>query len=180
MLTKKNSKLRTIQLRNVENFPSTQELNLDASQREALLTALTRKVAVIQGPPGTGKTYLGLKIVQVLLDNRQYWNGPTEEPINEFERRRGRLAQVLRPRFTRPVDHVPILVICYTNHALDQFLEGIMAFTRKIVRIGGQSKCKALEPFMPKEWSTRRGGVALFGCRDWIRDVRNKLDAVDE
>ena len=177
MLTKKNPKLRTIQLRNVENFPSTRELNLDASQREALLTALTRKVAVIQGPPGTGKTYLGLKIVQVLLDNRKYWNGPREEPINEIAR--GRMAG-RRLRITRPVEHVPILVICYTNHALDQFLEGIMAFTRKIVRIGGQSKCKALEPFMLKEWSKRRGGTALYDCRGWIRDVRNKLDALDE
>ena len=25
----------------------------------------------------------------------------------------------------------PILVVCYTNHALDQFLEGILAFCRK-------------------------------------------------
>lgn len=24
--------------------------------------------------------------------------------------------------------HVPVLVVCYTNHALDQFLEGILKF----------------------------------------------------
>ena len=35
----------------------------------------------------------------------------------------------------------PILVVCMTNHALDQFLEGIHKFHPKgIVRIGGRSK----------------------------------------
>lgn len=42
-----------------------------------------------------GKTYVGLKIAQALLDNHQAWSS-------------GR----------------PMLVVCYTNHALDQFLEG--------------------------------------------------------
>ena len=34
---------------------------------------------------------------------------------------------------------VPILVVCYTNHALDQFLEGMLSFTRLIVRMGSRS-----------------------------------------
>ena len=160
----KDPKLENIDLRKVEDFPSIQDLNLDQSQREALLTALTRKVAVVQGPPGTGKTYLGLKIVQVLLDNRKFWNRPDDEE------------QRLIELFGGSARRVPILVICYTNHALDQFLEGIMAFTHKIVRIGGQSKCRALDPFMLKEWSKRAG---YSGCRGWIRQVRDKLDAVD-
>ena len=83
-----------------QSFPDAETLGLDPSQAEALHAALTRKLVVIQGPPGTGKTYLGLKIVQALLHNRQYWGG------------------VEKPQPT------PILVICYTNHALDQFLEG--------------------------------------------------------
>jgi len=33
-----------------------------------------------------------------------------------------------------------IVMICYTNHALDQFLEGISEFEKNIVRIGGRSK----------------------------------------
>ena len=43
----------------------------------------------------------------------------------------------------------PILVVCYTNHALDQFLEGIYEFHPEgIIRVGGRSssekmmKCK--------------------------------------
>ncbi|XP_077298494.1 NFX1-type zinc finger-containing protein 1-like [Arctopsyche grandis] len=38
----------------------------------------------------------------------------------------------------------PILVMCYTNHALDQFLSGILPTTENLVRIGGQSKNEAL------------------------------------
>ncbi|OQR79981.1 NFX1-type zinc finger-containing protein 1-like [Tropilaelaps mercedesae] len=41
----------------------------------------------------------------------------------------------------------PILIVCYTNHALDQFLEGILKFTDKIVRIGGNCKSAKLEPY---------------------------------
>lgn len=118
-----------------DTLPSAATLGLDPSQAKAFFSALTRKVVVIQGPPGTGKTYLGWKIVQTLLKNKKYWTG------------------LVNPKPT------PILVICYTNHALDQFLEGIMKFTQKIVRIGGQSKCAALEPFSLREW--RRQATVL-------------------
>lgn len=41
-----------------------------------------------------------------------------------------------------------ILIVCYTNHALDQFLEALLAKGIKdIVRIGARSKSKALEPY---------------------------------
>ncbi|XP_031766048.2 NFX1-type zinc finger-containing protein 1-like isoform X2 [Galleria mellonella] len=41
----------------------------------------------------------------------------------------------------------PMLIICYTNHALDQFLEGILEVTKNIIRLGSQSKSKILEPY---------------------------------
>ena len=42
----------------------------------------------------------------------------------------------------------PILVICYTNHALDQFLSGIAAFSDAgVVRIGSRSKAEDLARF---------------------------------
>ena len=46
----------------------------------------------------SGKTYTGLKIAQALLTNQEVWKGV--------------------------FDSSPMLVVCYTNHALDQFLEG--------------------------------------------------------
>ena len=42
----------------------------------------------------------------------------------------------------------PVLVICYTNHALDQFLTGIASFSDAgIVRIGSRSKAEELARF---------------------------------
>ena len=72
---------------------------MDQSQLEAIQMGLTQEIAVIQGPPGTGKTYIGQKIVEALLNNRHLWDPKRESPI---------------------------VVMCFTNHALDQFLEGIM------------------------------------------------------
>ncbi|KAJ8731576.1 hypothetical protein PYW07_004740 [Mythimna separata] len=43
------------------------------------------------------------------------------------------------------LEGTPMLVICYTNHALDQFLEGILGITNSIVRLGSQSKSPLLE-----------------------------------
>ena len=102
-------------------WPSARELALNESQLDALKTALTREFSVIQGPPGTGKTYVGAKIVQCLLNNRQVWD---------------------------PQRTSPMLMVCYTNHALDQFLEKVLEFLKRgIIRVGGRSKSVQLEQF---------------------------------
>lgn len=94
-------------------------LKLDGSQVEAFAAAMTRACCLIQGPPGTGKSYVGIKIVETFL-KQQHVSLST-----------------------------PILCVCYTNHALDQFLEELVASgaceLRKIVRVGGSSKSKMLE-----------------------------------
>ncbi len=41
----------------------------------------------------------------------------------------------------------PLVVICFTNHALDHFLESLVGFTDKIVRIGSRSKSSLLDRF---------------------------------
>ncbi|KAF4519885.1 hypothetical protein B566_EDAN005226 [Ephemera danica] len=97
-------------------WPTPAQMGLDPSQLVALQAGLTQELAVIQGPPGTGKTFIGLKIAQILLS----------PPQNSY--RRG-----------------PILIVCFTNHALDQFLEGIVNFTSKLIRVGGQSKSDEIE-----------------------------------
>ena len=44
----------------------------------------------------------------------------------------------------------PILVVCYTNHALDQFLEGILDFHPDgIIRVGGRSQSEKIETLWP-------------------------------
>ncbi|KAJ3289717.1 hypothetical protein HK104_007279 [Borealophlyctis nickersoniae] len=91
--------------------------SLDEGQREALLDCLSREVALVQGPPGTGKTFLGIQLVRILLS----------------------------PTHRRKT--IPILCICQTNHALDQFLEHLLDIDAKIVRIGSRSKSERVEPF---------------------------------
>ena len=108
-------------------WPPAHKTDLDDSQLEALKVALTQEIAAIQGPPGTGKTYIGLKIAEAYLRNRHAWD---------------------------PSKSSPILVVCYTNHALDQFLEGILNFEglkTNVVRIGGRSKNAALSDCLLRE-----------------------------
>ncbi|XP_020339540.2 NFX1-type zinc finger-containing protein 1 [Oncorhynchus kisutch] len=115
----KSSRFHTL---DPEAWPPMEQLGLDESQMRALQLALTKELAIIQGPPGTGKTYTGLKIAQALLTNQEVWKGV--------------------------FDSSPMLVVCYTNHALDQFLEGIHKFLPDgIVRVGGRSNSEALKRF---------------------------------
>lgn len=87
-------------------WPDGDAIGLNESQSRAFQCAILREFAVIQGPPGTGKTYLGLKIAHTLLANNHLWEEEEDE---------------------KPC---PILMLAYTNHALDSFLEGI-AIDRK-------------------------------------------------
>lgn len=73
-----------------------QHSTLDATQSAALLDSLSKSLALIQGPPGTGKSYIGEKLIHVLIQNKK----------------RAKLG--------------PILCVCYTNHALDQLLEHLL------------------------------------------------------
>ncbi|KAI9290036.1 P-loop containing nucleoside triphosphate hydrolase protein [Umbelopsis sp. AD052] len=96
-------------------FPPYPEMGLDETQYRALQRILSRKVSIVQGPPGTGKTHVGLAATLILLKN-----------------------------FENDVSLGPIVCICQTNHAIDQFLEHILKHNQNIVRVGGRSKSEAL------------------------------------
>lgn len=92
-----------------------QSTSLDSGQADALISSLSRSFAVTQGPPGTGKSYTGIALVKVLLDNKSQ-------------------AQL-----------GPLLLISYTNHALDQLLEHLLdGNVKQIIRIGSRSKSERL------------------------------------
>ncbi|KAK9822561.1 hypothetical protein WJX74_004715 [Apatococcus lobatus] len=114
---------------------------LDGDQMTALLACLRQELTLIQGPPGTGKTYIGTRLVQVLTANTRP-----------------------KPRVNEPEDKPavgPILVLTYTNHALDQFLLDLIKHGIKgIVRVGGNSKSEALQPFNLHELSKGSGSAA--------------------
>ncbi|KAF2349931.1 P-loop containing nucleoside triphosphate hydrolase, partial [Trinorchestia longiramus] len=131
----------------VETWPTFAQLGLDQSQRNALQAALTKRLVVIQGPPGTGKTFLGLKITQVLLHNSNAW------ARKETETRLIKSPNYLRQTTSVEVEVIPpILILCYTNHALDQFLEGMLQFTGEIIRIGSRSKSENIQHYQINEY----------------------------
>lgn len=139
-----------------EGWPTATQLSLNDSQHSAFKAGLTQEYVVIQGPPGTGKTFLGLKLANTFITNKSHWHNDS-----------------------------PMLVVCYTNHALDQFLEGIIPTTNEVIRIGGQSKSKDLEKFNLKEkrkevagrLRSKGYGKALYQFRnelaDYMRQIKN-------
>ncbi|XP_053401223.1 NFX1-type zinc finger-containing protein 1-like [Mercenaria mercenaria] len=150
-LLKEEEAISKFPVLNTPLWPSATDLGLDSSQYEAIQRAITKELAIIQGPPGTGKTYVGLKITQLLLNNTSYWKNKQE---------------------------CPILVVCYTNHALDQFLEGISQFTDgKIVRIGGRCKSDTLQPFILRniKQSRKENRERSFRVMQSERDCRSQL-----
>ncbi|KAI8077729.1 RNA helicase [Halteromyces radiatus] len=66
----------------------------------------------------------------------------------------------------------PIVCICQTNHALDQFLEHIFNFEDRIVRVGGRSKSELLKDNLIYELRktelNTRGAGRLYRKRDEI------------
>ncbi|XP_037044307.1 NFX1-type zinc finger-containing protein 1-like [Bradysia coprophila] len=148
-------------------WPDESFFGLDGSQFDALKAALTKQFAIIQGPPGTGKTYVGLRIAQALLQNVSKWGHSmigTKQHLS------------------------PILVVCYTNHALDQFLEGMLQFCQSIIRIGGKSKSPLLEHFNLKnvrssEQKQKKVPAYIFKnrkeCREKLAEIQSQMSTLE-
>lgn len=97
--------------------------SFDEYQMEAFKTAISNEISVIQGPPGCGKTFLGLQIVHHLS-------------IKTNLKKLG----------------YKLMIVCYTNHALDQFLEGLFATHRAdMVRIGNRSRSAKIQSITLKQ-----------------------------
>lgn len=119
----------------IKSWPSPETLGVNPIQREALHAAVTRRMALIQGPPGTGKTFIGRKIIATLLLNKQLWhqdglNAPPSHLANAWLTQNelfkdGQMKNFWKFHGERWTDRrCPLVVICLTNQALDQFLEG--------------------------------------------------------
>ncbi|GBC01063.1 hypothetical protein RclHR1_04050006 [Rhizophagus clarus] len=116
-------------IRNIVNYsdigklPNGASYGLDETQTKALISSLTREIALVEGPPGTGKTVVGIQIMKVLLAKEN-----------------------------RHTNIGPILTICFTNHALDQFLEHLLDENIiNIVRLGSRSKSDKIKEFSLEE-----------------------------
>ncbi|XP_065915016.1 NFX1-type zinc finger-containing protein 1-like [Dysidea avara] len=123
------------------------DTDLDDSQKKAVQQALTQEVSLIQGPPGTGKTYVGQKIIEVLLNNREQQG------------------------------NFPILVVCYTNQALDQLLETVVEFKK-----AKQENQKYHHGGLKKDFSFNPHEIARLGSRgnDNAKDFSvHNLESID-
>ncbi|KAG0635516.1 hypothetical protein HOY80DRAFT_1011825 [Tuber brumale] len=122
---------------------------LDRGQCQAMIASLSQELSLIQGPPGTGKSYLGVQVVKVLLANR------------------------LKTKIG------PIICVCYTNHALDQFLEHLLGEgITNIVRIGSRSKHEQIASLSLKD-VCRQSQEPTVMERHEIGKTRHRLQEID-
>ena len=158
-------------LRVLSSWPERSPI-MDESQYKAVKLALTNQLAVIQGPPGTGKTYVGTHVIKVLLETRKHlqyvgnkhrnlrypsWHRRNRDAVyEEIDNSDLELAKVLNDR--------PILVVTYTNHALDQFLGSILDFESNIIRIGNRSEDERIK------------ALSLRNRRDFRRGTLDKQE----
>ena len=151
----KNQSAPDVKVLVTNEWPQAETLPLNVSQLEAFQTAITKEFTVIQGPPGTGKTYVGLKIVQALLENRRVWD----------------------PRLVSPM-----LMVCFTNHALDQFLEGVKEFLPNgIIRAGGRCKSDHLQKFNLRNFVNHDTGKSkIYSEMKEMEDEFNTAKAFSE
>ncbi|CAG2194390.1 unnamed protein product [Mytilus edulis] len=145
-----------VDISNEANWPDADNLCMDNSQHRAFTTSIKSKLALIQGPPGTGKTVVGLKLAELLLKNKHIWRQHDNQG--------------------------PMLLLSYTNHALDQFLLDISKRLRitdaaDIVRLGGRSEIEMLSKYnltakrkaysyKQEEFVTRKGAVRTHTIRE--------------
>lgn len=124
----------------------------------------------------SGKTYLGLQVIKMLLHNSDYFD---TEVTKVREVVRSYMGQVdgSGSLTTRPS---PILIVCYTNHALDQLLMLISKFLngfQSIVRVGSQSKEKCLEEC--SLFNLKRS-KRISGCAAMSKfAVKNKIEVIN-
>lgn len=134
------------------------DVTLDVDQFTALKSALTDPVTLIAGSRGTGKTLLAGKILQVLLHDQGMKN---------------------------TVKRFPILMICRSNEALDEFLYIARSSTRKMVRIGGTTSNNHLKPYnlraLRRDSANAAGQkIALLNLQRQIRSIADEINQLND
>ncbi|KAJ9156715.1 Stage V sporulation protein K [Pleurostoma richardsiae] len=117
------------------------QVELDPSQLESLVNALSTSVSAIQGPPGTGKSFIGALISKCLYAHTD----------------------------------LKILVISYTNHALDQFLEDLNEIgipAGRMVRLGSKYSDKTKPMLLSEQRSEYR---RTFQSRAIMDNLKHEL-----
>lgn len=109
---------------------------LHKAQAESLFAALSRRLALIRGPRDAGKSYTGVALVTALLANCE------------------------------AVNLGPIFCVCYTNHALDQLLEHLVAHSvYHIIRVWKPLEIRG----------TSLGPYTSLRCQEWRSDMNREI-----
>ncbi|GAM20567.1 hypothetical protein SAMD00019534_037420 [Acytostelium subglobosum LB1] len=143
------------------SFPSRLD-ELDESQMAALNHCLRSEISLVQGPPGTGKTFIALKIFSLLHQHMAI-------NLEDHER-------------------TPIVVFCYTNHALDSFVKGVLKVTTNVIRVGNRSQDPELDQFNLKHKiqkdqkqfnNYKKQGKINSGLLDCMKAMRTPIELQD-
>lgn len=122
---------------------------MDNGQCKALIGALCSEMVCIQGPPGTGKSYIGVQIVKAII------NSIAQEAIG------------------------PILVVCFTNHALDQFLGHLLDLgIKSLCRIGGRSNDERMAAYSLNDIrgsASKQGNKQLYSLFKTMEHLTDKF-----
>uniref|UniRef100_A0A336KVA5 CSON000262 protein n=1 Tax=Culicoides sonorensis TaxID=179676 RepID=A0A336KVA5_CULSO len=74
-----------------------------------------------------------------------------------------------------------ILVVCYTNHALDQTLTGVLKETDEIIRFGDQSKSEIMQKYTFKEIGMNRDHLVDAAFKQlWWKTKQEQIQISDE
>ena len=129
---------KNLQIYADKEFPTQFKDLLDDSQLEASKLTLSNKIAIVQGPPGTGKTHFGTIMNDIIYQNLNNELNEKFEEDSKIEDEEDNYENNNPPQ---------ILIVCYTNHALDQIIEKIANYTNNIVRIGGRCRNEKVKRF---------------------------------
>jgi hypothetical protein len=138
-------------------------IDLDKSQMESLVAGLTQVLSLIQGPPGTFYTSSASPSSYRLIIS-----GTGKSFIGAL------LAKILH-------DHSKekILVICYTNHALDQFLKDLLDIgipDESIVRLGAKYTPATKRLSLSEQSSSFKRSKASYDRMNILDDEADNLE----
>lgn len=125
------------------------DIRLDTSQARSLLSGLTQKVSLIQGPPGVlGRSLMILKlhlILRFLGTGKSFIGALIAKAIHDYTNQ-------------------TMLVVCYTNHALDDILESLLDIgipAESMLRLGGKSTPKTAPLKLQRTQGSARNRSAI-------------------
>jgi AAA domain len=122
-------------------------------------------------PEGTGKSFVGALCAKILLQS-----GPSAIEIPPFS-----ASAFLSSAFSAS-SSTKVLVNCYTNHALDQFLEDLIKIgipKDEIVRIGGKANQNTAELSLQSLGKSSGYRLSQFGW-DVVEELREQRDYLCE